>query len=98
MNDFIIEFKKYIVKIKLSILIFYYKMLFLLNKQRIIQKMYEPLISRKNTANKNLLKSLTSLNLENESINDNIKKLIKKNQNLKNTISIMQELLIKKNF
>lgn len=98
MNDFIIEFKKYIVKIKLSILIFYYKMLFLLNKQRIIQKMYEPLISRKNTANKNLLKSLTSLNLENESINDNIKKLIKKNQNLKNTISIMQELLIKKDF
>jgi hypothetical protein len=96
MDELIISFKKLLNQFILLSYRFYNKFCFIFNKQRTLQKMYAPLTDNKNKINEKLSLKLDALKNENNLMIKNSEKLIKESTILKNKISIMQELLLKK--
>ncbi|MFD3156034.1 hypothetical protein ACFIJ5_04115 [Haloimpatiens sp. FM7330] len=72
---------------------FYDKSHFLCNKQKTIEKMYEPIINEKVNTNKNLLLSLDKYKLQNKAVESEIKYLKKENAEFKVKITLLQEML-----
>lgn len=97
MVDFLSKLQEYISKLKTVLIKFYYKALFIFNKHRTLQKIYEPLTENKIRANKELIKNLKQLKKKNTSLQRSIKKVKKENINLKRNILILQDILINKN-
>ena len=70
------------------------KILFLLNKQRTLQKMYKPMLSSRNKVNLELNNNVKKLIEENRILRTEIKALNNNNMQLKNKIASLQEMLI----
>lgn len=81
-------------KTKLLVYKLKYKLLFLLNKQRTLQKMYEPLLKSRSKINIELNSNYKKLQVENRVISTEVQKLEYSNSSLKVKITVLQEMLI----
>ena len=97
MDNFNSYLKKVLNRILLNLNNLYYKSIFILNKQRTLQKMVEPFIEDKIKINASLMQELHRLKLQNTATEKEIQLLSKNNQLLKSKISLIQELLVKNN-
>jgi hypothetical protein len=96
MDKLLIELNEVLRQIKLLLHKFYNKLCFILNKQLIIRKMYEPLIERKNRDIEDLSNNILVISNETNSIIKDSERLAMENNLLKDKILIIQELLLKK--
>lgn len=96
MDDLIKVLVKHIKLVKIFIYKLYYKILFLLNKQKTLQKIYEPLLKDKYKINEQLLNKLNRLKSDNKFFQEKIQRIMKENSELKHKISVIQEILIQR--
>jgi hypothetical protein len=96
MDELLIILNRFLSQTKLFIYKFYNKLCFLLNKQLTIQKMYAPLTESKNKTIEALSIKLRVLSKENSRIIKDSEKLANENKLLKDKITSMQELILKK--
>jgi hypothetical protein len=96
MDELLNILNKFLSQTKLLLYKFYNKLCFLLNKQLTIQKMYAPLTESKNKTIEDLSIKLAVLSKENIRIIKDSERLSKENKLLKDKITSMQELILKK--
>jgi hypothetical protein len=96
MDELLIILNKFLTQTKLLLYKFYNNICFLLNKQLTIQKMYAPLTESKNKTIEDLSIKLAVLSKENIRIIKDSERLTKENKLLKDKITSMQELILKK--
>lgn len=73
------------------------KILFLFNKQRTLQKMYEPMVKNRLNINKELNADLRKLQHENRKLMEEIRVLTSDNSQLQAKLSALQDMIIIKN-
>jgi len=83
-------------EIKLLLLSFYNKTYVLINKNFTLSKIYKPIIDEKVAINKNLNKTLKTLDHKNKETENNILKLRNENDLIQTEITIIQDLLTKR--
>jgi len=100
MNKFInwiISSLKYISrKNNLFLMEFYKNILFLINKNSTLSKIYKPIVSEKISTNKYLQEVLKALKHKNSESQNNIFKLENKNKLIQSKISTIQDIITKR--
>ncbi|HEY8892981.1 MAG TPA: hypothetical protein VIM70_22405 [Clostridium sp.] len=83
-------------EIRLFLLSFYNKIYVLINKNFTLSKIYKPIIDEKVAINKNLNKTLKTLDHKNKETENNILKLENENVLIQTEITIIQDLLTRR--